>query len=79
MTDRLSETYSISIPAGKYWSFELQVRDVDGFYIFEVNVEQKRQVLDDVRVQVMDDDNFKVWGFRLDAIRAGAHAVGLPS
>ena len=79
MTDRLSETYSISIPAGKYWSLELQVRDVEGFYIFEVNVEQKRQVLDDVRVQVMDDDNFKVWGFRLNAIRAGARAAGLPS
>ena len=79
MTDKLSETYSVFIRAGKYWSLQLPVTDVEGFYIFEVDVEQKRQVLDDVRVEVMDDDNFKLWDFRLSAIRAGARAGALPS
>lgn len=79
MTDKLSETYSISLPVGKYWSLKLQVSDVEGFYIFEVNVKQKRQVLDDVRVQVMDDDNFKAWEFRISAIQAGANAARLLS
>lgn len=79
MTDKLSETYSISLPVGKYWSLKLQVSDVEGFYIFEVNVKQKRQALGDVRVQVMDDDNFKAWEFRISAIQAGANAARLPS
>jgi len=78
MTHKLSETYSRSIPARQYWDLQLSVSDVDGFYIFEVNVEQKRKALD-VGVQVMDEDNFKVWDFSLGAIRAGAHATGLPS
>lgn len=79
MTDKLSETYSVSIPAGQYWSLQLPVTDIEGFYIFEVDVEQKRRVLDDVRVEVMDDDNAKLWDFRLSAIRAGARAGALPS
>ena len=79
MADRLSETHRISIPARNYWSLELPVSDVEGFYIFQVNVEQKRQVLDDVGALIMDDDNFKVWEFRLKAIRAGARAAELPS
>lgn len=78
MSDTLSETYSISIPAGQYWSLSLPVSDVEGFYIFEVRVDQKRQVLDDVGVQVMDEDNFKTFGFRLNAIQAGARAAELP-
>jgi len=77
--DKLSETYSLSIPAGKYWSLKLLVTDIEGFYIFEVGVEQRRQALDDVRVIVLDDDNFKLWDYRLTAIRAGARSEALPS
>ncbi len=79
MTGKLSETYSTSIPAPQYWSLQLPVSDVEGFYVFEINVEQKRQALDDVGIHVMDDDNFRVWDLRLKAIRAGARAEELPS
>lgn len=79
MADQLLETYSIPIPARQYWNLQLPVSDVEGFYIFEVTVKQTRQALDDVGVQVMDEDNFKVWDLRLRAIRAGARAGELPS
>lgn len=74
-----AETYSFSLPAREYWSLELPVTDAEGFYMFEVNVEQKRQASDDVCVEVMDQDNFKIREFRIQAISAGARAVGLPT
>jgi len=74
-----AETYSFSLPAGKCWSLELPVTDAEGFYMFEVNVEQRRQALDDVCVEIMDQDNFKTREFRIQAISAGARTVGLPS
>lgn len=78
MAEELSETYSFSIPARDYWSLQLPASNIEGFYVFEVNVEQKRQVLDDVGVLVLDKDNFKTWEFRIQAIRAGARAAELP-
>lgn len=79
MADHIIGQYSISIRAGMHWNLKLPVSDIEGFYLFQVNVEQKDQALRDVGIYIMDEDNFKSWDFALQAIRAGASAEKLPS
>jgi len=70
--------YKIPIPPGQYWNLDLPVDDVEGFYLFQVNVEQTKKELMDVGVIIMDEDNFKSWDYRLKAVDAGAKPDRLP-
>lgn len=78
MADQIVGQYSISIPAGKYWNLELPVGDIEGFYLFEVKLEQTNQTLMDVGVKIMDEDNFRSWDYGLKAADAGANPAKLP-
>jgi hypothetical protein len=45
MTERLLGKYSFSIAPRDYWNLILPVSDAEGFYIFDIKVEQRGQVL----------------------------------
>jgi hypothetical protein len=78
MANQIVGQYKISIPPGKYWKLDIPVDDIDGFYLFEVHVEQTNQEAMDVGVKIMDEDNFRSWDYGLQAIAAGAKASKLP-
>jgi hypothetical protein len=69
------QSFTFSITAGTFDRLQVDVRETEGFWIFEIQVEQQRGTLDDVGAYVMDHDNFLIWQTRL---QAGGTAVGVP-
>jgi len=69
------ESLVFEIPAGDFDSLQVGVRETEGFWIFEIQVEQQRAVLDDIGTYVLDHDNFLIWRARQQAART---ATGIP-
>lgn len=58
------QSFSFTIPAGRFENLAIQVTDLQGFWIFEIEVVQQRGTLDDISVDILDHDNFLVWSTR---------------
>lgn len=69
------ESFVFEIPAGAFDSLQVGVREIVGFWIFEIQVEQQRDVLDDIGAYVLDHDNFLIWRTRQQTTRT---ATGIP-
>lgn len=73
------DNHQLSIDAGKYWSLPFRVKNTEDLILFDISVHQTRAQLDDIRVYVMDDNNFRTWEHNLQARRAGARVGALPT
>lgn len=69
------ESSVFEIPAGAFDSLRVGVHETEGFWIFEIQVEQQRAVLDDIGAYVLDHDNFLIWRERRQASKT---ATGIP-
>ena len=69
------QSFTFEIPARRFDSLQFDVRETEGFWIFEIQVEQRGGTLHDVGAYVMDHDNLLIWQTRQQA--AGT-AAGVP-
>jgi hypothetical protein len=51
---------------------------LNGFYVFDIRVEQTRKIIDDIIVIVFDTDNYRIWTSNMSAVAAGANKNLLP-
>ena len=72
------ESFTFNIPARGFGSLRVDAQETEGFWIFEVQVEQPQGSLYDISAYVLDHDNFLVWQTRQQTARAGARTSGLP-
>jgi hypothetical protein len=71
-------TWNPSIAARQYWDVELPVSSTDGFFVFDILVEQLPNRVDDIVVLVFDEENHDLWLNNKTAVRAGANVSLLP-
>jgi len=64
------ESFVFEIPAGAFDSLPVDVRETEGFWIFEIQVEQQRAMLDDIGAYILNHDNFLIWRERRQATRS---------
>ena len=70
------ERFSFEIPARDFAQLETPTQETLGFYILEIQTEQRRNVLDDIGAYIIDHENFLIWRTLRGAVRAGARGSG---
>ncbi len=59
--EQQEELHQFRISARRFVQLKIMVREILGFYLFDIKVAQGRPILDDIAVYLMDHDNFLVW------------------
>ena len=67
------------LKAHEYWPLIFEVTTIEGFYIFEIVVQQIRGIIDDIIVRIFDEQNYTLWEYNLNAVKAGATSSQLPT
>ncbi|MDD5703560.1 MAG: hypothetical protein PHU23_16125 [Dehalococcoidales bacterium] len=70
--------FVFNIPAGGFDALQIEVTEIEGFWIFDIQVDQQRNALDDIGAYVLNHDNFLVWRTRQQTNR-NKTSIGIPS
>jgi len=67
------------LKANEYWPLQFEITTKEGFYIFEIVVQQTREIIDDIVVRIFDEQNYTLWTYNINAVKAGATSSRLPT